>query len=135
MMRPSALSEDGMARKPTTPPAPDRPSVTPDRFARLVRLLHLVAGKALPREALIRRLQLDVRGFYRDLGLVRAAGVAVEMANGQYRLAGDLGAALGLLPFPDPHLTLAEARQLAKGRTAAHRKLHELLERSSRPRS
>jgi hypothetical protein len=27
------------------------------------------------------------------------------------------------LPFPDPHLTLGEAQQLAKGRSAAHGKL------------
>ncbi len=70
---------------------------------------------------------MDVRGFYRDLGLVRGAGVAVELAGGRYHLSGGLQTALGLLPFPDPHLTLAEATALAKGRTAAHGKLRDLL--------
>jgi hypothetical protein len=121
-----------MARKRTaarpTPPSPDRSGVTPDRFARLVHLLHLLADKPLSRDALTRRLHLDIRGFYRDLGLARAAGVAVELMDGRYHLTGGLDAALGLLPFPDPHLTLAEVRVLAKGRTPAHRKLRDLLE-------
>ena len=48
--------EDGMAKKRTAPPqpappAPERPGVTSDRFDRLVRLLHLVAERPLPREA------------------------------------------------------------------------------------
>jgi hypothetical protein len=118
-----------MARKraasPPPPPPPERSGVTPDRFARLVSMLRLLAAKPLTRDALTRRLKLDVRGFYRDLGLARAAGVTVDLTGGRYRLAGDLEAALGLLPFPDPHLTLAEARTLAQGRGPAHRKLRE----------
>ncbi len=114
------------------PPAPERPGVTPDRFERLVRLLHLVAERPLPREALTRRLKIDVRGFYRDLGLVRTAGVHMELIDGRYVLEGGLESALGLLPFPDPHLTLAEARLLSKGRTPAHKKLRDHLE-SIRP--
>ena len=121
-----------MARKRTAPPPtdPERPGVTAERFARLVRLLHLLSQKPLAREALTRRLKMDVRGFYRDLGLVRAAGIGVELVDGRYHLSDGLEAALGLLPFPDPHLTLAEARLLARGRTAAHNKLAELLERT-----
>lgn len=121
-----------MARKraPTSPTAPDRSGVTPDRFARLVRMLRLLAERPLTRDALTRRLSLDIRGFYRDLGLARDAGVAVDLTGGCYRLSGDLEVALGLLPFPDPHLTLAEARVLAKGRTPAHRKLRERVEHS-----
>jgi predicted DNA-binding transcriptional regulator YafY len=120
-----------MARKPTAPPPSptDRPGVTPDRFTRLVRLLHLVAEKSLPRDVLTRRLKIDVRGFYRDLGLIRAAGIRLALDDGRYRLADGLETALGLLPFPDPHLTLAEARLLSRGRTPAHRKLREQLER------
>ena len=116
-----------MARKraASPPAAPDRSGVTPDRFTRLVTMLRLLADRPLTRDALTRRLKLDVRGFYRDLGLARGAGVGVELAGGRYRLAGELEAALGLLPFPDPHLTLAEARTLAQGRTPAHRKLRE----------
>ena len=108
--------------------AAERAGVTQERFARLVELLHLLADKPLTREVLTRRLKIDVRGFYRDLGLVRAAGVDVELADSRYHLGHSLEESLGMLPFPDPHLTLSEARLLAKGRTATHRKLHELLE-------
>ncbi len=124
-----------MAKKRTAAPpaasaAPERPGVTAERFGRLVLLLRLLSEKSLTREALTRRLKMDVRGFYRDLGLVRGAGIGVELAGGRYHLSGDLKNALGLLPFPDPHLTLAEATALAKGRTAAHAKLRDLLERA-----
>lgn len=94
---------------------------------RLLRLLGLLAEKALSRDALARRLGLDVRGFYRDLGLLRAAGIVVALENGRYRLDGKAAKAIELLPFPDPLLTLGEARSLAKGKTVAHRKLRELL--------
>jgi predicted DNA-binding transcriptional regulator YafY len=82
---------------------------------------------------LARRLKLDVRGFYRDLELLRAFGVPVTSADGRYRLDESLTAALARLPLPDPHLTLAEAEQLAKGRTAAHRKLKAILETMKGP--
>ncbi len=94
-----------------------------------MQLIHLLADKPLTREVLTRRLKIDVRGFYRDLGLVRTAGIAIELADGRYNLSEKREIALGLLPFPDPHLTLAEARHLGKGRTAAHKKLHDLIER------
>ena len=74
-----------------------------------------------------------MRGFYRDLGLVRMVGVRLELIDSRYTLEGDLETALGLLPFPDPHLTLSEARLLSKGRTAAHKKLRDHLE-NIRPR-
>lgn len=122
------MAKKRTAPSPPAPPTPERPGVTPDRFERLVRLLHLVAERPLPRDALTRRLKIDVRGFYRDLGLVRSAGVRIELTDGRYALEGGLETALGLLPFPDPHLTLAEARLLSKGRTPAHKKLRDQLE-------
>jgi predicted DNA-binding transcriptional regulator YafY len=79
------------------------------------------------RDALARRLGVDVRGFYRDLGVLRAAGIDVSLSRGSYRLNGDLSDALSRIPFPDPLLTLGEACLLAKGKTTAHRKLRELL--------
>jgi predicted DNA-binding transcriptional regulator YafY len=119
-----------MAKKRAAAPIPpERSGVTAERFDRLVRLLHLLADKPLTREVLTRRLKIDVRGFYRDLGLVRTAGIMIALEEGRYHLSVDVEAALGLLPFPDPHLTLAEARLLAKGRTPAHKKLRELIER------
>jgi DNA-binding transcriptional ArsR family regulator len=119
-----------MAKKrAAAPPPPERSAVTPERFARLVRLLHLLADKPLTREVLTRRLKIDVRGFYRDLGLVRTAGIVIALEDGRYHLSNKVETGLGLLPFPDPHLTLAEARLLVKGRSPAHKKLRELIER------
>jgi hypothetical protein len=113
-----------------TQPAEDRSGVTPDRFARLYRLLSLMAEKPLGRDALARKVGLDVRGFYRDLGLLRSSGIGVNLTQGRYRLEGDVDAAVALLPFPDPLLTLGEVRLLAKGKTLAHRKLREHLGRA-----
>jgi hypothetical protein len=118
--------------RPAAAPAPadERSGVTPDRFARLYRLLNLMAEKPLGRDALARKVGLDVRGFYRDLGLLRASGIGVNLKQGRYRLEGDVDTAVALLPFPDPLLTLGEVRLLAKGKTVAHRKLREHLGRS-----
>jgi predicted DNA-binding transcriptional regulator YafY len=117
--------------RPSLPqPAGDRSGVTPERFNRLFRLLTLMAEKSLGRDALARRLGLDVRGFYRDLGLLRSSGIGVSLSRGRYRLDSDVQEAVALLPFPDPLLTLGEARLLAKGKTAAHRKLREELDRA-----
>jgi hypothetical protein len=53
----------------------------------------------------------------------------------RYALTEPAGEAIARLPFPDPRLTLGEARQLAKGRSAAHRKLQELIRRITGPAS
>jgi predicted DNA-binding transcriptional regulator YafY len=103
------------------------PAVTAQRAARLCKLLRLLRDGPQTRSALTRRLRLDVRGFYRDLEWLRAFGIAVVMEEGRYRLDEDADRAIARLPFPDPHLTLGEAMLLARGRTAAHRKLKELV--------
>jgi hypothetical protein len=119
-----------MAKKRTpVPKAEPRAAVTAERFTRLHRLLGFLTAGPQTRARLTRSLKLDVRGFYRDLELLRKAGITITLTEGRYALAGDVDAALVRLPFPDPHLTLGEARQLARGRTAAHRKLHEQIER------
>jgi hypothetical protein len=114
-----------MAKKASQSSGPAAKAVTAERAGRLYRLLQLVAEKAQTRDALRRRLRLDVRGFYRDLELLRAAGVDLPLVNRRYVLQEKLADVLARLPFPDPHLTLGEAAQLAKGRTRAHRKLKE----------
>src|SRR4051812_33616626 len=88
-------------------------AVTPDRAARLYRLISLLGGAPQSRSVLIRKLRLDVRGFYRDLELLRTAGIEVPLSSGKYALAGELDDAIALLPFPDPRLTLGEAVQIA----------------------
>jgi predicted DNA-binding transcriptional regulator YafY len=116
-----------MARKRAKPP--DSKPVTADRAARLYRLLQLLGQKPQSRDTLIHRLRLNIRGFYRDLETLHQLGIAVTLAPRGYSLAIELERALARLPFPDPRLTFAEAQQLAKGRTAAHRKVKQLLER------
>ncbi|WP_439620638.1 hypothetical protein [Gemmata sp.] len=99
-------------------------TLTNQRAARLYRLLTLLGDGPQTRPQLLRRLKLDVRGFYRDLEALRDLGV--EVATGEdnrYALAGGLDDALAKLPFPDPGLNFRDVQQLAKGDTTAHRKL------------
>jgi predicted DNA-binding transcriptional regulator YafY len=116
-------------RKPVAKPAIPAAAVTPERFVRLYRMVRLLAGGAQTREGLARRLRLDVRGFYRDLDLLRSSGVSIMLTAGRYTLEQDAEDALALLPFPDPHLTLGAARTLARGRNSIHRALAESIAR------
>lgn len=120
-----------MAKKRKTPakPTPVAVSVTPERFLRLYRLVRLLADGPQTREIIARRLRLDVRGFYRDLELLRSVGVTVTLQTGRYQLAQGVEDALALLPFPDPRLTLGAVRTLAKGRSIVHRALADTIAR------
>lgn len=115
-----------MAKKTSTA-APA--SVTSERAGRLFRLLSLLAAGPQSRKTLTRRLRLGVRGFYRDLGVLRQAGIHVALNNGKYALVDDPVQAIERLPFPDPGLTLGEARQLARGRSPVHQKIRVQLDR------
>jgi predicted DNA-binding transcriptional regulator YafY len=106
----------------------ERPAITAERFVRLFRLLHFLAAGPQTRARITRQFKLDVRAFYRELELLRGADIPVTLAEGRYSLAEDVDTAAARLPFPDPHLTLGEAMQLARGRSAAHRKLKHFLE-------
>lgn len=117
-----------MAKKPSSPPASSSKTVTLERAARLHQFLTLLGDRPQPREMLQRRLGLDIRGFYRDLDLLRSVGLAIELRRGRYALDSDPKAALDDLPFPDPKLTLGEAVKLAKGRSAVHRKLRQQID-------
>ncbi len=114
-----------MARKK---PAPDAArAVTAERAGRLHRLLSLFEAGPQTRSALTRRLKVDIRSFYRDLELLRTAGIELPLRDGRYVLEEEVKSALSRLPFPDPHLTLGEAQQLAKGRAQVHRKFRDML--------
>jgi hypothetical protein len=113
-----------MAKKRKPPPPPAK-SVTANRAARLHRLLTILGKKPQTRAALARRLQVGIRDFYRDLVVLNKVGIAITLVQGRYSLEDSLVEALDRLPFPDPGLTLGEAKQLAKGRTLAHRKLKD----------
>jgi hypothetical protein len=128
-------NEDGMAKKQTPkprqplPPEPAaRPAVTAERFTRLFRMMRFLGEEARTREWLTQELDLDVRGFYRDLELLRSVGISVTLGEAGYVLGEPIERALARLPFPDPHLTLGEMRQLARGRTATHRRLQGLID-------
>ncbi len=118
------MAKKRMTAAKTTPAT----GVTPERFVRLYRMVRLLAGAPQTRETIARRLRLDVRGFYRDLDLLRSSGVAVTLEAGRYTLTQGIEDALAHLPFPDPHLTLGEARILAKGKSSAHRALAKSIE-------
>jgi predicted DNA-binding transcriptional regulator YafY len=102
-------------------------TLTASRAARLYRLLTLLGAGPQTRAALLRRLKIDVRGFYRDLESLRALGIEVTTSGDEpkYALAGELDDALAKLPFPDPGLNVRDALQLANGTTAAHRRLKQ----------
>ncbi len=105
------------------------PGVTTRRTTRLYHLLQLLAAGPQTLAHLTRQLHCDVRSFYRDLKLLRDIGFDVPLREQHYTLESDVTADVAArLPFPDPNLTLAEARQLAAGRTAAHRKLRQQIE-------
>lgn len=113
--------------KPRRSPVLSPPAVTTERAARLCRLLRLLAPRGQTRASLLKRLRIDIRGFYRDLQLLREVGIIVELEERKYTLKGEAEEMILHLPFPDPHFTLGEAAQLAKGRTVLHRKLRTLL--------
>jgi len=117
------------AKKPT----PAREAVTPDRCVRLCRLIQLLTNGPKKRDVLAKKLRLDVRGFYRDLDLLRKSGVSIALLGGLYHLDQKPNEATDLLPFHDPLLTIGEARQLSKGRTVAHRRIKAKLEQILKP--
>ncbi len=53
----------------------------------------------------------------------------MSLVKGQYLLADKLSVAIERLPFPDPGLTLGEARQLSRGRSGVHRKFRAQIAR------
>ena len=118
-----------MTQRSRTPSSSSLHAVSADRAKRLCRLLRLLGPGGQTRAALLRRLRLDVRGFYRDLELLRKFDILIELREAHYVLKGNAEAAITKVPCPDPGLNLGEAVQLSKGRSAAHRKLKTLLGR------
>ena len=103
-------------------------SLTGARAARLFRLLAILGDGPASRQRILRKLRVDVRGFYRDLETLRELGVDVLSGDdNRFALAVDLDDALALLPFPDPGLNFRDVQLLARGETVAHRKLRRRL--------
>src|SRR5262249_57234865 len=118
-----------MAKKRTPGRTKPPPTVTAARSARLFQLLGLLRPGPQARDALVRKLGVDVRGFYRDLELVRRLGDSVTVEGHRYTLATGYEDALAKLPFPDPKLNLQEAIRLANGDAEARRRLREQIDR------
>jgi hypothetical protein len=123
----SSCKAEAMAKKRSSGVGAAARAVTAERAARLHQLLTLLAAGPRKRDSLRRQLGMDVRSFYRDLELLRQAGISVPLRKRGYTLDLDAETAYCLLPFPDPHLSLGDALQLAQGRTAAHRKLKDII--------
>lgn len=101
-------------------------SLTVHRASRLFRLLTLLEDGALGRQQILRKLKIDIRGFYRDLEALRTLGIEIHHGeNNKYSLSIKLDDALARIPFPDPGLNFRDVQQLAKGDTSAHRKLKQ----------
>jgi hypothetical protein len=86
----------------------------------------------VPRTTLLRRLRLNQRGFYRDIELLRTVGIRVAPVAGRYHLVPGFAAAVDMLPFPDPRLSLGEAQRLARGSSSAHRALRDKVRQITR---
>ncbi len=113
--------------KKRTPSSKASRAVTAERAGRLYRLLKLLDKGPQVRKRLLRQLGIDVRTFYRDLELLRQCHIGVDIGADGYELDETAQRSIARLPFPDPNLTLGEARVLAKGRSAVHKKLRSLL--------
>jgi predicted DNA-binding transcriptional regulator YafY len=101
--------------------------ITLQRAARLHFLVRFLAETSRTREAILSRLGVGLRTFYRELELLKKCGVKVKHRNKHYTLQATAEQALGRLPFPDPQLSFAEMAELASCDCDAGRRLAELL--------
>src|SRR5262249_2178155 len=116
-----------MPRSRNSAAGPSAGGITVERAARLYRILAALRSGPKTRADLLTHLQIDIRGFYRDLEKLRELGVGIALPRHRYRLAMSFDDATSRLPFPDPQLNVREAVELARGRTPAHRKLKQCL--------
>src|SRR5437763_1390558 len=86
--------------------------ITVERAARLYQILRALRSGSKTRAELLTHLQIDIRGFYRDLEKLRELDVAITLREHGYRLAMRFDDATSRLPFPDPQLNLREAIEL-----------------------
>ncbi len=88
--------------------------ITLARAARLHRLVSTLADGPSVREALLDRLTIGLRTFYRELDLLKRCGIKIGREGKAYRLKSTMQEAEGRLPFPDPQLSFAEMAELAR---------------------
>jgi hypothetical protein len=104
------------------------PSLTQERARRLFRFVKMTEGTPRSRDTLMKKLKLDLRGFYRDLSFLRELGILFKADQEKYQLDMNWNQARALLPFPVPILSFEEVEALSRGSTAAHRKLKQLFD-------
>ena len=68
----------------------DAVAVTVDRAQRLFRLLKLLGQGPQTRLALTRKLRVAIRGFYRDLEVLRDVGIKIKLHDSRYHLEDEL---------------------------------------------
>lgn len=106
-----------------------RPSVhiTLQRTARLHRLVWFLAENPRSRDAILSRLGIGLRTFYRELELLKRCGVKIRHRAKLYTLLATAEQSEGRLPFPDPQLSFAEMAELAVCPCDAGKRLADLL--------
>ena len=102
-------------------------TITPERATRLYKLLSTLESKSLTRSQIERKLRVSMRTFYRDLEVLRAFDIDLKQADRKYQV-GDTEWR-SKLRVPDPQLSFAEAEELAKGKTAANKKVGDMFKK------
>jgi len=120
-----------MARRTPAGKKP-RTHISSTRAGRLYRLLKQLDGQSVLRTALLKKLRVGMRTFYRDVDLLRECGIQVDVDGEGYSLQGTLSDALHQLPFPDPELTFGDIETLMRGKSATHEKLRALFKKISK---
>ena len=88
-------------------------TITLTRAARLFQLVRFLASGPQPRDQVQHGLGIGLRTFYRELELLKRLGVRIQLDHKTYLMTTSAEEAEARLPFPDPHLTFAEMRELA----------------------
>ncbi len=108
--------------------------VTPQRAARLHRLVVVLSTGPLGRSAILSELKIGLRTFYRELSLLKKRGIKVRFLRKLYHLKTSFEEAEGRLPVPDPSLSFAEMVELSRCPCPAGARLAELLAAIINPR-
>ena len=106
--------------------------ITTQRCSRIYKLLLLMAKNRSKRSAILKKLKIGSRTFYRDLDLLRECGLNIDLNDHGYRLKNSIDDSLQCLPFPDPHFTFHDAVVLSKGRSKSHQKLKQQIEQMTK---
>jgi predicted DNA-binding transcriptional regulator YafY len=83
------------------------------RLARLHKLATMLIHGPVEKEKAMAHLDVGLRTFYRDLISLEEFSLPVVRHRSSYHLEATMDDIERHLPFPDPRLNFAEARQLA----------------------